>query len=272
MKRLFLVLCLLLLSKAAWATNCTLPYTLTNGTTADATQVMGNFNALLSCESFIGVQAFTTSGTYTCDPGTNKVIVEVMGGGGGGAGASASSATTASFGSGGSAGAYFKGLATSGFCGASVTVGSGGSGGTTITAGTGGTSSFILSTGVNITVTGGQGNVTPVATPTGSYGNAPGGVVQTATGVATTIASMPGQRGGFSAWISTIGFNGKGADSILGIGGPGVGITFPIQQAGAPGVGYGCGGGGAVSFYTSGGTNQTGANGCPGIVVVWEHM
>ena len=31
------------------AASCTLPYTLTNGQTADATQIMANFNALANC-------------------------------------------------------------------------------------------------------------------------------------------------------------------------------------------------------------------------------
>ena len=40
----------LLSSSAAFATTCpAYPYTLTNGTTADATQVMGNFNSILTC-------------------------------------------------------------------------------------------------------------------------------------------------------------------------------------------------------------------------------
>ena len=39
----------LLLSSAASAQTCTIPNTLTNGTNADATQVMANFNALIAC-------------------------------------------------------------------------------------------------------------------------------------------------------------------------------------------------------------------------------
>src|ERR1700722_169329 len=52
-RKVLLILCALSLSgQIAKAANCTaypLPYTLTNGTTADASQVMANFNDLLNC-------------------------------------------------------------------------------------------------------------------------------------------------------------------------------------------------------------------------------
>lgn len=52
-KRFLLALAaLLLISSGAWATNCpSFPFTLTNGTTADANQVMSNFNNLLTCSN-----------------------------------------------------------------------------------------------------------------------------------------------------------------------------------------------------------------------------
>ena len=50
MKRLILAAVLALLASPALASNCNpFPYTLTNGTTADASQVMSDFNNLLSC-------------------------------------------------------------------------------------------------------------------------------------------------------------------------------------------------------------------------------
>jgi hypothetical protein len=39
----------LLFGNSVLAQSCSVPSTLTNGTNADATQVMANFNALLSC-------------------------------------------------------------------------------------------------------------------------------------------------------------------------------------------------------------------------------
>lgn len=52
MKKLLLALALLLLPTAAHATvACTVPFNLTNGTVADASQVMANYNAILACLS-----------------------------------------------------------------------------------------------------------------------------------------------------------------------------------------------------------------------------
>jgi hypothetical protein len=50
MKKLFLFLMLLFVPALAHAQNCSgYPYTLTNGQTADANQVMSNFNSVLGC-------------------------------------------------------------------------------------------------------------------------------------------------------------------------------------------------------------------------------
>jgi hypothetical protein len=52
MKKLLLALALMLLPATAHATvSCSVPFNLTNGTTADATQVMANYNAILACLS-----------------------------------------------------------------------------------------------------------------------------------------------------------------------------------------------------------------------------
>ena len=50
MKRLLALLAFLFIATPALASNCpTYPYTLTNGQTADANQVMANFNSILAC-------------------------------------------------------------------------------------------------------------------------------------------------------------------------------------------------------------------------------
>lgn len=52
MKRTLAALFLLLLMRApVWASCPSYPYALTNGTTADANQVMANFNTIMSCAS-----------------------------------------------------------------------------------------------------------------------------------------------------------------------------------------------------------------------------
>lgn len=53
MKKLTLLALFIFFSSPAWANCPSLPYTLTNGTTADATQVMSNFNTVMNCVSSI---------------------------------------------------------------------------------------------------------------------------------------------------------------------------------------------------------------------------
>jgi hypothetical protein len=64
MKRVLVALFLVMLGSPAWANTCpSYTYTLTNGTTADASQVMSNFNTIMNCASyFIGG---TSGGTAT---------------------------------------------------------------------------------------------------------------------------------------------------------------------------------------------------------------
>lgn len=49
MKRIFIALFFILLGSSAFASCPSYPYTLSNGTTADANQVMANFNTVLNC-------------------------------------------------------------------------------------------------------------------------------------------------------------------------------------------------------------------------------
>lgn len=69
-----LLLALFLVVAASGARACTLPYTLLNGTVADATQVMANFNQVISCIGTIGpggsLGAIQTYGSATSFTGT----------------------------------------------------------------------------------------------------------------------------------------------------------------------------------------------------------
>jgi hypothetical protein len=47
--RVVAFLVFVVINECAFAQSCSIPNTLTNGTNADATQVMANFNALLNC-------------------------------------------------------------------------------------------------------------------------------------------------------------------------------------------------------------------------------
>jgi hypothetical protein len=69
MKKLLLALALLFLPTGAHAgVSCSLPFNLTNGTVGDATQVMANYNAILSCLS-----------TSTAHSGANSDITSLLG-------------------------------------------------------------------------------------------------------------------------------------------------------------------------------------------------
>ena len=94
---------------------------------ADLAQLLAAIKYHAINEQKLTHQIFTTgSATYTPTAGTNKVLVEVIGGGGAGGGAPATSSVQFSVGGGGGSGAYAKKLITSAFSGVTVTVGAGG--------------------------------------------------------------------------------------------------------------------------------------------------
>lgn len=209
----------------------------------------------------IGVQVFTSSGTYTPDTGTNSVVVEVQAGGGGGGGSPAAAAGQQAAAAGGSAGGYSSGRITSAFSGVTVTVGAVGTGGAagSNAGGSGGSSSF----GTLIVCTGGGGGGSQ-SVQTAFLLSSP-----TAGGTTTTagnIASSSGQVGapGLPA-SSTNSFGGNGAPSYFGGGAMGT----VNGGAGASAVSRGAGGGGASTIAS--GAAAAGGSGGAGLVIVWEY-
>ncbi len=98
MKKLLIALAFLLgLPGAALASNCsTYPYTLTNGQVADATQVMANFNSILSCaNSSLAHNAANSDITSLSGLSTPLSIAQGGTGNTSGAAVSATTATTA---------------------------------------------------------------------------------------------------------------------------------------------------------------------------------
>ncbi len=68
-----------LFASSAFAQTCgTLPNNLTNGTTADATQVMANFNAVVSCIS--GLRGYLGGLTISNDPTTPNTVIDTSAG------------------------------------------------------------------------------------------------------------------------------------------------------------------------------------------------
>lgn len=211
----------------------------------------------------IGVQVFSTVGsfTYTPTPGTTSVVVEVQAAGGAGAGSQAAGASAVSVGTGGNAGAYGKTRLTAGFAGVTVVVGAGGTGVLGASGNPGGASSF----GAFVSAPGGQGGSVygPITPPTININPTP---QTSATG--GNIANAPGGRG--QAGVATgplYGGSGDGGASIFGAGGPTVGATASAAN-GKPGLAPGSGGSGAASG--AGAAAATGGKGADGIEIVWE--
>ncbi|WP_157661702.1 hypothetical protein [Burkholderia ubonensis] len=204
--------------------------------------------------TLIGFQRFTSSGTYTQSAGTNSVIVEIQGAGGAGGGAAATGAGQFSCGSGGAAGGYIRHRMTSGFSGATVTIGAAGSGSSGAAGAAGGNTSF-----AGITANGGSGGAsngpsTSAATAPSAGGTASGG----------SIINSSGAPGLWCVGNATLAYGGIGANSLLGAGGIEV-----ANGTGGAATGYGAGGGGAVIGASSGA--QTGGAGAQGVVIVWEY-
>lgn len=211
----------------------------------------------------IGVQTFLAGGVYTPTAGTTSIIVEVQGGGGGGGGTQACAAGQVAAAPGGNAGAYVKSRHTSGFSGATVTVGvAGGGGGVGGAGANGGTSSFVQG-GINLQAPGGTaGAVGTAAAPPIVYGPSATGTL----GSGGTILNMSGRQAkpGFSMSTGSA-LSGAGADSMFGSGAGAIGLP----GAGSGTIQWGAGGGGALTG--SGGAGNAGGTGGQGAVIVWEY-
>jgi hypothetical protein len=247
--------------KTASGSGVILPTGLTAELIGDGTNITQDTYILGYPGRLLNIQKFTANDTYQPTKGTKKVIVEVVGGGGGGGGAGFTSSSTVSIGAGGGAGGYAKSLLTTGFDGANVVVGSGGSGGNVAPSNgsNGGASSFggVISCGGGIGGIG-QSQVTPGFTVTaGVGGSANGG----------NIVNQSGWSGKHGVSISASNnWGGGGGDSPLGAGGFGPANN---NVSPSPANGYGSGGAGGVS-QNSPSAGRQGTPGMPGIVIVYE--
>lgn len=210
----------------------------------------------------IGVQRFTSGGTYTPTTGTNSVIVEVVGGGGGGGGAAANNGN----GGGGGAGAYARVRFTSSFSGVTVTIGAAGTAATAgaNTGGSGGTTSF----GALVSCPGGGGGAGSSNSTTAQVTTAgAGGAAPTISGGTVFVTTM-GQTGGQGLVAANGEIGGPGASSLMGAGGGPTISSGATSSTGNAGGGNGAGGGGGSAGST--GAAAAGGAGSQGVVVVWE--
>ena len=208
----------------------------------------------------LNVQNITASATYSPTAGTNSIEVEVFGGGGGGGGAEATGAGQCSAGAGGGGGGYAKKRITSGFSGATMTIGAGGVG-TANAAGTaGGTTSF-----GSVSATGGSGGTI--------------GPPETSANTALIGSGPPGSgSGGDLNWSG--GYGGQGFYATSGALGGGGGANGKGNPGASPSSGtahgnaatnYGAGGGGGNLGASSGGGTAAGGNGMQGLIIIYEY-
>ena len=207
----------------------------------------------------IAIRAFGATTTYTPTPGTASVEVTVVGGGGGGGGTVAMGASQFGAGGGGGSGGWATSHITSGFSGATITIGAGGAGGAGVLGATGGTTSF----GGSLSANGGTGGAVGAAIAGGNCQVGGSGGAASGGNVVSTTGAGGGAGVAFSNGNQ---LSGQGGSTPYGAGGASRNAnTNPgIQASGAGG-----GGGGAVG--QSGAAAQTGGNGSNGVVIVREY-
>lgn len=215
--------------------------------------------APLTTGRLINIQTFTSSGTYTPTPGTKSVVIEMCGGGGSGGGAGAATASTCAAAGGGAAGGYLKHYMTSGFSGATVTIGAGGAAPApgANNGGNGGSTSFGTLTALG--GVGGAGNAAFTPPNTGGVGAQNSGAPGSAN-----ITSFQGAGGGNGiAFALTNPLPGAGGSGPLGGGG------FRVPAGSNVPTGFGGGGAGALALAS--GAAAAGSAGANGVVIVYEY-
>lgn len=208
------------------------------------------------------ITRFTSSQTFTKQPGTKKIIVEAIGGGGGGGNSLGGSGPSA--GAGGVSAAYARVLIDMESVNTiALTVGAGGPGGqaggqTTV-------GSYVsLAGGVAGSRVIASDSVTPYA-ETLSIGASAVFFPANPPSTITQLNTSPGEVGDKAVAYMASSSGGKGGPSPFGPGGrPSSGTT-----AGNASVSPGAGGGGAAA--AAGSASQLGGTGGSGLVIIWEY-
>ena len=211
--------------------------------------------------ALLRVTRITVTGPYTPGPGTNSVIVELVGGGGGGGATALTPAANTAVGSSGGAGGYAKSYLTSGFTGVTATIGAAGTAGLGA-GGNGGTTSF----GALLQATGGLGGTLGTASPDYRPNNPTAGGL----GTGGNILNAPGGAAayGFYAPSPSVPVSGAGGASFFGPGGQ---AQVATSLAGIAGVSPGSGGSGAIAQALFG-AGLAGGAGAPGLIIVYEYL
>lgn len=201
-----------------------------------------NASGVVESNKTIGTGYINKGATWTKPSGLKYITIRQVGAGAAGDGTTSSDTACAG---GSSAGYAEKLIATAALASTvSLSVGIGATGTTTNSTQVGGRTIFNHSS--PIITTGGTGQGTP--------GTATGGDI-----------NMTGQEGGGQYTNSTTGnLGGKGADTILGLGG----MSTDADESGRAATGYGAGGGGGNA---AGAADVSGGNGASGVIILTEH-
>ncbi|SAL10643.1 hypothetical protein AWB73_00140 [Caballeronia turbans] len=212
----------------------------------------------------LNVQVFSASGTYTPTSGTTSIVVTVQAPGGGSGGVAATSTSQSAVSVAGGSGSYAKVRYTSGFSGATVTIGAVGAAGTAgnNSGGAGGTTSF----GSLVSCPGGVGGAGSAALTGVFLPGAPSAASACTITGGTTEVSIAG-TGGSTGIVISPGFaqtGGTGGNSPLGHGG-----QSGSNTSGRSGTGYGSGPSGIPIGQSTAAT--AGLAGQPGLIIVEEY-
>ena len=215
----------------------------------------------------IGVQSFTSSGTYTPDANTQAIIVEVQAQGGGGGGCAATSSTqncVSGSGIGGSyAEVYYSSATTE-----TITIGSSGAGGAAGnnngTPGSAASFGGLISCPGGVAGLGGAAQTDTVFEQVGPITGAQGGC--TISG-GTTIRNTAGTSVGAGIMLTGLGnvFSSPGGNSFMGVGGSLAAGNNPGGQ------GQGNGGAGSGGVSSNSGSAVSGGNPSGGKIIVYEY-
>lgn len=230
--------------------------------------------------NLIGVQVFTTAGTYTYTPttGTTAVIIQLQGAGGGSAGCTANpGGLLATLGQAGGSGAWLQVTLTSKFSGGTLVVGAKGTGGSAgANNGTaGGDSKFTTTDAVVYTAGGGAGGVTQAAIGA-VFANVAIGQNLPAGGVASGgDININGESTLITGLVELVGptisgWNSYGSRSVMGLANCPGGLLAGAQSlAGSNATGYGAGASGSAGCNFS--LAVAGGNGSVGCAVIYEY-
>ena len=219
----------------------------------------GNDRAELILTGSVTTTIFTVSGTYNPPASVKSLEFTAIGAGGGGGGVDGQGAGTVALSIAGAGGGSSKKITNSIESSYTITIGAGGSGGAAGTNnGSSGGSTTVVSTGVNLTCTGGAGGDGRLgnsgnSTPAGALGGVGSGGDVNITGSGSSISAS------VSGAVGTASISG---DSILG--GSIRSGTGAATIATVPGTGGS--GSGAVAVLT----NFAGGDGANGIIIIRE--